>query len=140
MKRFPELRKLSDDHHQGLVLARHARVAGDAPSAVRVWQEVEEKFRLELNPHFIVEEKYLAPPLEALGEKELVKRFYSDHRELRAFINDTKNRTIAALNAFGDLLEAHIRFEERELFEVAQARLPAATLKAVEKAAANTAV
>ncbi len=137
MKRFPELRKLSEDHHYALVLARRTRAAGDDASASKMWQEVEEKFRLELNPHFIIEEKFLAPHIEALGEPELMKRFRSDHKKLRAFVGDSADRSSAALKAFGEVLEAHVRFEEREFFEVAQNRLPIAILKAVEQAAAG---
>ncbi len=62
MKRIPELRKLSEDHHYGLVLARKARLAKDETSAKKVWWEVMNKFQDEFDPHFIIEEKYLAPP------------------------------------------------------------------------------
>jgi len=41
MKRIQELRDLSDDHHQGLVLARHARKAAagehDQSPSETVW-------------------------------------------------------------------------------------------------------
>ena len=134
MKRSPELRKLSEDHHHGLVLARHALLAEDDSSAQNVWQEVERKFQTELDPHFIIEEKYLAPPLESLGENTLIERFNDDHKELRSFIHDQNNRSLSALKIFGELLEAHIRFEEREFFEIAQSRLSPENLKAVEKA------
>lgn len=137
MKRFPELRQLSEDHHHALVLARRTRAAEDDASASKMWQEVEEKFRLELNPHFIIEEKFLAPHIEALGEQELIKRFRSDHKELRALVNDRAAWSLTSLKAFGKVLEAHVRFEERKFFEVAQKRLPIAILKAVEQAAAG---
>lgn len=55
LKRIPELRKLSEDHHHGLVLARRARLAGDGDedfSAAHVWEEIERKFQNELEPHF----------------------------------------------------------------------------------------
>jgi len=35
---------------------------------------------------------------------------------------------------FGDMLERHIRFEERELFEIAQERLSSDALKEIEMA------
>jgi len=134
MKRTPELRRLSEDHHHGLVLARHALLARDDSSVLKVWQEVEKKFQTELNRHLLIEEKYLAPPLESLGETAIIKRFHDDHRELRSRVRNKTDRSLAALNEFGEILEAHIRFEERELFEIAQSRLSSESLKAVEKA------
>jgi hemerythrin-like domain-containing protein len=134
MKRIPELRKLSEDHHYGLVLARKARLAKDETSAKKVWWEVMNKFQDELDPHFIIEEKYLAPPLETLGENALIERFHNDHKELRSLVHDLVGHSLITLKKFGEKLEAHIRFEERELFEVAQKRLSVESLKAIEKA------
>jgi len=43
-----------------------------------------------------------------------------------------------AIGRFGRLLEAHVRFEEREVFEIAQARLTPAMLRAVAEACRAT--
>ena len=134
MKRIPELRKLSEDHHHGLVLARKARSVKDETLAEKVRLEVVNKFHDELDPHFIIEEKYLAPPLETLGENALIERFRNDHQELRSLVHDLVRHSLTTLKKFGEKLEAHIRFEERELFEVAQKRLSVESLKAIEKA------
>lgn len=136
MKRAPELRALSEDHHHGLVLARKAKLAGaDEGSAVdAAWAEVEARFEEALEPHFRIEETLLAPPLAAAGERALVERLLAEHAVLRACVAPGAPRTALALVRFGDLLEAHIRFEERELFETAQTRLDAATLRAIAEA------
>jgi len=137
LKRIPELRKLSEDHHHGLVLARRARLAGDGDedfSTAQVWEEIERKFKNELEPHFRIEEKYLAPPLVILGEVALIERFNEDHRILRKSVSDKSARLPSALKQFGEILERHIRFEERELFEIAQQRLSSDDLKEIEKA------
>ena len=120
MKRVPELRDLSQDHHHGLVLARRARQAaageeGHEPSAV--WLEVEARFASELEPHFQIEET----PID-------------EHEPLRACVRTGSGRTAADLRRFGELLEQHIRFEEREPFEVAQERLSPEALRAVARA------
>lgn len=39
-----------------------------------------------------------------------------------------------AIEQFGRLLDSHVRFEEREVFEVAQSRLPAPALRAIAEA------
>jgi hypothetical protein len=137
MRRIPELRPLSRDHHHGLVLARHAREAAAARGALSIdetWDEVERRFRDELRVHFAIEEEYLVPGLEELGEKMLTDRLRDDHWRLREAVRPTAPRTVESLRWFGKALEQHIRFEERELFETAQSRLPKETLKAVERA------
>ncbi|MFQ6609964.1 MAG: hemerythrin domain-containing protein [Fidelibacterota bacterium] len=138
MKRFPELRQLSEDHHHGLVLARRARQADRNLESIRmIWQEVAEKFRLELEPHFHIEEQFLAPPLVALGETKLTRRFNREHRQLRKLVKNQNEWSLATLLQFGELLEKHIRFEERELFETAQKRLSVDDLKTIEQAGRN---
>ena len=68
MKRIPELRDLSDDHHTGLALAQRCRQVGRPNSAVSqevVWKQVIEAFADHLEPHFLIEEQHLLPALEA---------------------------------------------------------------------------
>lgn len=137
MKRIQELRLLSEDHHHGLVLARRACRAARGEkglSVTKVWGEIEQKFRDELEPHFQIEEKHLAPPLGSHVKLELLSRFFRDHQLLRYFVYDRTARTQSALREFGETLERHIRFEERELFEIAQKCLSSDQLKAIESA------
>ena len=137
LKRIPELRRLSEDHHHGLALARRARLAGEGDgnlSVSHVWEEIEKKFEDELEPHFRIEEEYLIPPLIALEETELIERFNEDHKLLRDRVSNQSERSISTLIEFGEILERHIRFEERELFETAQQRLSSDELKAIETA------
>ena len=126
MKRVKELRDLSDDHHQGLVLARKAKRAStckDEPMVSIIWKEIEKKFISDLEPHFQIEETLLAPKLSTIEGRLMLKRFYSDHENLRQFIKQKNIRTATALQSFSILLEKHIRFEERDLFEEAQRSL-----------------
>lgn len=102
----------------------------DTPLAV-MWKEIEEKFRFDLEPHFRVEEEAIAPALESHGESALVQRLIQEHKELREYFKPGADRTAANLASFGVLLENHIRFEERELFEVAQKVLNPDELNAV---------
>lgn len=137
MKRIPELRDLSDDHHHGLVLARKAKQAAagvDARAAAEMWVEVEMQFAVELAPHFLIEETLIAPHLEAAGESAMTTRLYDEHRSLRECVKPESGRTPADLGRFGELLENHIRFEERELFEVAEKRLSPEALIAIAEA------
>ena len=136
MKRIPELRDLSDDHHTGLALARRCKQVGhpkSEPSPEAVWNQVLDAFSSHLEPHFQIEEQHLLPALESIGEASLAGRIREDHRSLRA-LRESKAPNPTLINQFGELLESHIRFEEREVFESTQDRLPARALKAIAAA------
>lgn len=130
MKRCDALRALSSEHHHGLVLTVQVKRAIGTAEAERVWQEVRERFVTELEPHFQAEEVGLLPALEQVGETELVRRTHADHAELRRMIREGGMQNMAD---FGELLSQHIRFEERELFEVAQQKISPADLAALMK-------
>lgn len=137
MKRSPALRDLSDEHHEALVLALHARRAAASGSEAGVaasWAEVARSFPAALAPHFAIEERLLAPPLAAAGEPALAARLLADHEALRAAVAAGAPHDAAALAAFGVRLAAHVRFEERELFPAAERVLPAAALAAIAQA------
>lgn len=136
MKRIPELRDLSDDHHTGLVLAQRCKRSTRPGSSVTpevVWDEVREAFASHLEPHFLIEDRHLLPALEELGEAELAGRIREDHRVLRAMCA-SRDVSRASVERFGERLEAHIRFEERQVFETTQHRLPAKALEAIAAA------
>ncbi|GAA0697474.1 hypothetical protein GCM10009104_27220 [Marinobacterium maritimum] len=137
MKRIEELRVLSSDHHRGLVLAKKAHQAADSGlSAEAAWADLEAAFNAELEPHFQVEEQTLIEPLRALGEDTLVAQLEREHAQLRGCFSPEQPRGFDELKHFGELLKAHIRFEERELFEVVQARFSPEQLQLVADASA----
>lgn len=136
MKRDERLRDLSDDHHSALVLARRARNAGAYAHSVKqgeVWGAVASAFAQDLAPHFAIEEQLLLPALEGVGEGALAERVRAEHVCLRALLDDPRPLDVR-LSEFGALLRDHVRFEERELFPVAQQKLPGAVLDAVSRA------
>ncbi|RIL07039.1 MAG: hemerythrin domain-containing protein [Proteobacteria bacterium] len=140
MKRVAGLRDLSDDHHTALVLARRCRQAaqgGDAAALGAAWSAVRDAFARELEPHFAIEERHLLPALEAIGEAALAERIRADHAALRAQVGEPAPRG-GHVEAFGRLLDAHVRFEEREVFEPVQHRLAPAALAAIAAACAET--
>ena len=140
MNRIAALRDLSDDHHQGLVLARMAKQVANGKGTLSVaetWDEVVSKFEQELEVHFQIEEDFLVAPMKTAGETDLVHQLLDEHRRLRGFVAAGADRTAEALEQFGLLLEQHIRFEERQFFEIAQERLDEDTLKHVLEACAK---
>ena len=136
MKRVTQLRDLSDDHHTGLVLARRCRKAGDSGSGLspeQVWEQVLEAFSSHLEPHFQIEEQHLVPALEAIGETALADRILKDHVALCS-LRESKHVDRKLVGRFGELLESHIRYEERQVFEPTQHRLPSRSLAAIASA------
>jgi len=128
VKRCPALRTLSNEHHHGLVLAKRAKEAAGTAQEEQVWRGIQARFAADLEPHFQIEELVLLPALEQAGETELARRTLDEHAELRCLISEDSAQT---MTGFAELLTQHIRFEERELFEVAQQKLSAAELDAL---------
>ncbi|MDP2132013.1 MAG: hemerythrin domain-containing protein [Sulfuritalea sp.] len=126
MKRHPDLRQLSREHHGALKLARDAQRAAKSATAddvAALAQRVAQVFAAELDPHFRVEEQGILVLLAQSGEQSLVARTLTDHAELRRLAAALAQPAADTLLRFAELLAAHVRFEERELFEAAQAHL-----------------
>jgi hemerythrin-like domain-containing protein len=128
MQRHRALRKLSSDHHSGLVIARRARHAAqeELSRQAAAWQRVTTRFQTELEGHFRLEEVGLLAALSQAGETRLVARTLREHASLRRLIAQDR---VENLLPFAELLTAHIRFEEKELFETAQRVLDVQTLE-----------
>jgi len=122
MKRMRELLKLSHDHHHGLVLARRVRESlSKSNTALGVVRpQILAEFEAVLMKHFDLEERFLAPPLRRAGCLDIVDRLLRDHDAIRSLVRLGPAMSADDARAFASLLEEHIRFEERELFEEAQ--------------------
>lgn len=125
MKRLPALQNLSREHHGALLLALRIARAVTEEEKEAMAKAVAEAFPAELEPHFREEESELLPRLAAAGEEALVRRTLEEHRRLRVLAQRIAAGESACLAAFGSELQAHVRFEERELFAVAENRLRA---------------
>lgn len=134
MKRSPALLKLSREHHTALSLALRIE-RGD--NAVALMADLPTIFRNELEPHFQEEENALLPRLQAAGEEALVSRTLAEHAQIRQLVAQIAGGDTASLQPFGELLRAHVRFEERELFVTAERVLPADYLSNPGKTPSN---
>lgn len=140
MKRCPQLIGLSDEHHTALVLARRAARTADGRgklSMPQAWQQIEAIFAEELEPHFLIEEKFMVPPLEKFSEVEVTQalaQLRNDHSTLRELVRDTHKHDTENLARFGEVLHDHVRFEERVLFALAEEKLSIAELDRIAQA------
>ena len=86
-------------------------------------EQVIEFFDADLRIHFRAEEEVLFPAMQCFsGASELIIELSSEHRKLEALVlqlrRSTEEHPAATLREFADLLEAHIRKEERMLFPI----------------------
>lgn len=138
LKRHKNLAPLSRDHMKGLFLARYSRndappyknYPTDIPSKVRI---ILEGFENELLPHFSEEEEILMPFIRQCAPEliPMAEEIFAEHTQLAAIAVKLGSSPDDArlLDEFGRLLEAHIRKEERILFEKIQDAVPEETLK-----------
>lgn len=139
MKRSRELRPLSSEHHQALLvafqlkkgLAGHSESAGapkDLPGLLSLARRFEERV---LSAHARAEEELLGRFLTVRD----MRRLEGEHAELTRLIEAAKasapSEQRALLAAFAELLERHIRWEERELFAYAEDHVDEATLATI---------
>lgn len=131
IKRHKALKPLSRDHHHGLLLSWKIRTGIKKEVEIeRIKKYCDFFFEEELIPHFNIEEQYIFTLLDA--NDKLVKRALSEHRKLKRLFTkeqfDVKN-----IVAIEELLEKHIRFEERVLFNKIQEQATEKELEVVEK-------
>ena len=98
-----------------------------------------EFFASDLTAHFKAEEETLFPAMQDfIGVSELLNKLRSEHREMERLVERLRASEgvglIEALGEFADLLEAHIRKEERELFPLYEEQADVALKEAVGRA------
>lgn len=130
-KRIKALQPLSRDHHHGLLLCWKIRTGlKKNVASERIKKYINWFWKIHLKPHFKLEEQYVFP---VLGNKnELVKKALSDHRRLKRLF-ENENDEYKYICLIEEELEAHIRFEERILFNEIQKVVTKEQLKQIEE-------
>lgn len=82
----------------------------------QLFATVTREFAEHLEPHFRVEEGSLSSTFYAEIAEELRARIVREHAQLRTLAHGISERDADALRAYADLLEAHVLFEEQELY------------------------
>lgn len=131
--RHQSLIPLSHDHHHGLALALRCRkqaLGQLRPMGTRGLQErareVQSFVETDLKPHFQAEEEALFPLMRSLvPESQLIlEALLREHVQIRESVARLEEDSSLGKLLFdlGDLLERHIRKEERELFPLFESR------------------
>jgi hemerythrin-like domain-containing protein len=144
MKRHKSLYPLSHDHQHGLALALKLKYPKrQLSSSIEVEihslrNEMADKYENVLKKHFRKEEQYLIPGFE---DNNLMIRMLFEHKMLEGLYNKIISNSKGwkpeqqreKLNLFGELLDLHIRFEERELFSMIENTLSEEQLEELGK-------
>lgn len=141
MKRAPALQPLSRDHHKALFVAQKLRRAttDTAPQARDAFLAF---WRSHGRQHFRCEEETLLPAYARHGDPRhpLVLDVLADHVVIRERAQALEHDSTArpeTLQALGTLLSNHVRLEERKLFPLIEAAMPAAELEDLTAALAH---
>jgi len=143
MKRAHQLQPLSREHHLGLNLSNHAKNCSDNPDDIlQHWQALE-IYLTAMTAHFALEDNVLAKLLSPYEKdipeiKAALVTLNQHHRELETLLTlmqaaERQGKPIQAeqVRKLATLLYDHIRFEERELFPLAEKQLNESQLNAI---------
>ncbi len=128
IKRAQELVTLSREHHHSLLLCWKIKTGLSKKIELsRIYNYLQWFYKGHILPHFEIEEKYIFPILDNENSKKAIEQ----HRQLKQLIeSDIKDEQ--TLRSIESLLNEHIRFEERVLFNEIQESDKVRELKKVE--------
>ncbi|HUO17960.1 MAG TPA: hemerythrin domain-containing protein [Verrucomicrobiae bacterium] len=134
MLRDKNLIPLSHQHQHALALCvRMNRAQPIEDRDLEAWRtELVQIFQMEIGIHFSAEEELIFPAASRFRELAiLVEELKVEHASLREMFAQAQVRNLSAkdLRAFSEKLSAHIRKEERVLFENLQQLMNASELK-----------
>ncbi len=135
MLRNKNLIPLSHQHQHALAFCVRIDKALANPAAMEtaaIQQEITRLYDTELAVHFEAEEQILFPAAEQMDElASLVDELRVEHGLIRRGVKraEAKDLTVSDIQVFAASLSAHIRKEERELFEALQQQLSAEELE-----------
>jgi quercetin dioxygenase-like cupin family protein/hemerythrin-like domain-containing protein len=142
MKRHASLVPLSHDHHHALVQARRLSRAAAGTDAERreAAADFVRFFSTETVKHFREEEEELFPALVGHEDTDdgLLVRALLEHQRIHALVGRLEHALAAdgveptEMRELAELLEAHVRLEERELFPLIEQVVPQEILSELE--------
>jgi hemerythrin-like domain-containing protein len=143
MRRSAALAPLSRDHQHALDAALRLRRA-DPETVIEAIAHFQRFFAREGRRHFVIEEQLLLPALPADDAEwaPCVARVRDDHEAIRAdaiaFADPYEaDDVVGNAQALGERLSAHVRFEERAVFEILERRLTESELERLGQAVAE---
>ena len=128
MKRDAGLQPISWQHHDALMACLMIKKGVKKQTDLKVLQDFTRKlWDHDISRHFTLEENYLVPQLRQRKFPEyILQSLLRDHELLRVLSQRILNggASYQGFLTFSALLEQHVRFEERLVFEKAQELIP----------------
>lgn len=133
IKRSKELAPLSREHHDGLLFVWKIKQGLANGTALETLCNYTRWFwSNHIKPHFKDEEKVLVKFLPA--DNDLVQQMFKEHALIRdLIISLDKIPDAGSLQLLANLINDHIRFEERQLFAYAEENLTTEQLDEIYK-------
>lgn len=144
MKRHDSLLLVAREHHDSLVMARRlvtgkgSKGSGWPAEPAAQAQALLEFYRVNLERHFAAENKFVfqaALECDAAEVGAMIEKLMQEHeymtRRIQEMAADPEVET-ADLVAFGQLLNDHVRMEDRQLFPAMEAELSVERLARME--------
>jgi hemerythrin-like domain-containing protein len=116
IKRSEHIVKLSKDHHLSLLFCwkiRNGLKAAVEP--VRIIKYVAYFWQHHMKPHFMEEESILFAPVADDKVQQALDEHASITRQIKS-LHAAEEDIVARLSALADMVDDHVRYEERELF------------------------
>ena len=137
IKRSKELAPLSREHHDGLLFAWKIKQGlANGTSIETLCNYTRWFWANHIKPHFKDEEKVLVKFLPE--DNALVKQMFKEHVQIRDLvISLDKEPDSNTLQLLAEVINDHIRFEERELFAYAEKTLTPEHLNEIYKDLSN---
>ncbi|QEC65826.1 hemerythrin domain-containing protein [Panacibacter ginsenosidivorans] len=124
MKRHVQLQPLSRQHHNGLLAVLLLKKGiKKAASSKEMAAFIFDFWHKDIEEHFKAEENFLVPAVaNADCDKALIETLKEEHAVLRSYISLLQHnpRNMEVIEKFTNLLEQHIRFEEKIFFPAAE--------------------
>lgn len=135
MKRHLQLQPLSRQHHNGLLIALLLSKGIKKKADRQVMASfISHNWQADLKEHFHLEEAYLLPMLTRHSfDQAMIEKLLAEHAMLTGLANEAINGTIEThqIEFFANLLNEHIRFEERLFFPAAEKVLTESELEEI---------
>ncbi|PKR77100.1 hypothetical protein CEY16_10150 [Halalkalibacillus sediminis] len=133
MKRHEALNPLSHHHHHALVLALDMKRVGtsnEKKTYKQVLRDLINFWEQDGRNHFKDEEDILIPLYMNYAEEveeEMIKKLLYQHAQFRSILMEIRNDTetkAELMQRLGELLDEHVRLEEREFFPIVEKTVP----------------
>ena len=130
IKRSEQLISLSREHHDALLFIWKIRQGLKNGTSISLINDYIKWFwQNHLVDHFRQEEEILLPYL--LQTDPLAAQLISEHKVIRSMIDQQHDSD--SISTFADILDKHVRFEERELFPQIEKNVPLDQLNEIAK-------